>query len=294
MLKPIDNTIQRIIYGCLAAILVLAFSPWAHAGGYPPADPGATQTQQQAAEGGKGVGIGTGGKAVSGSKSLSNASSVAETQSTAFTSTKVDVSNGVDVGVATGDVSVGPTTASTGPVVQAVTGPEIDIEGDTYEAPHIPVSTAYAPAAFSNLNCGETIGAAWQGRNGAGSLGIPLPRWASRKQRDCFRQDDANWLANMGLPRVAIEARCATKSMQVRFGGTAKGREARTNACVRHLAGRLDDQNEKAGLRNEVDRLRTDNRKLAEELRKAWDENNVCNEAEDRATDAWRDCLKGK
>lgn len=168
-------------------------------------------------------------------------------------------------------------TTVDGPDIDFV-GPEIEIEGDTFtvegdtETWDIPSNSAYAPNGFSMMRCSEILGAGYTNANGSGSVGLPVPRWLSGKIKDCESIADSIWLAELGLIRASIEARCGTRSMRSRFGGKGK-KDAQIEACVSHLIDpykemaemqSLQDNNE--GLKRENVMLERENIKLKNEV----------------------------
>lgn len=268
----------------LSGVLALVLSLSAYAGG----------NQDHTCQGGHNCNDTEGGSvtATSASESRSDARANADALAVAKTETVVDASSNVAVGVKTGiEVETGPVDVNleTGPVTVDVAGdnieiagPDIDIEGDTISY-DFASNTSYAPPSFSNIRCGEVAGIGYTNTNGSGSLGIPVPRWLSRKIRDCEADADANWLAEMGMRLAAIEARCGTKSMQDRFGGSLKGQANRTTACRTRLVGLMRDEAELEGLRSAVEHLNTENAKLSKELGET-------KEAVDRCTNEWVEC----
>ena len=74
----------------------------------------------------------------------------------------------------------------------------VNIGGDSFR---FPVSSAFAPAAISFVPCGRTLGFAWQGVNGAASLGVPLPN-----NSDCEHDNDALFLFSQGFPKAGIRS----------------------------------------------------------------------------------------
>jgi len=248
----------------IIGIITLSLSFTAHAGKpKPPEQSRQEQHQDQ---------IARGGDATSSSESASNARAAAESSSVAENQTDVDASSDVAVVVDAGDTTV-----------------RVDGDTVTYD---FPSNTSYAPPAFSNIKCGEVIGFGYTNLNGSGSLGLPVPRWLSRKIRDCEADADANWLAEMGMRLAAIEARCGTKSMQTRFGGNMRGAKNKTQACRTHLVNLLRDQAELDGLRSAVKALSNENQTLTHELTLANDGRNQCDEAQRRTAAAWKGCLR--
>lgn len=163
---------------------------------------------------------------------------------------------------------------------------QVTVIGDTYD---IPSNSAFAPQPFSNMRCSAVLGAAFTNANGSGSLGIPVPRWLSRPLRDCERDADANWLAEMGMQLAAIQARCATRSMQERFGGDYKGEEA-TRACTTTMTQSIRDEAVLQGLRATVGALKAENSELVQEVVTLQRNQNICEEGAKRAEGALREC----
>jgi len=81
----------------------------------------------------------------------------------------------------------------------------------------VAASTAYAAGAYTNMECGATASASTQEVSQGFSLSALIPWWGSRQIRDCWRRDDANWMDSMGLHLDAIESRCATRSMLIKY-----------------------------------------------------------------------------
>lgn len=211
--------------------------------------------------------------ATSASESAAKARSRSESKAKASSKSVADASNSVTVGMETGDTVV-------------------EVAGDT-EIYDFPSNSAYAPPAFSNIKCADVLGFGYTNQSGSGSVGLPVPRWLSRKIQDCEANADANWLAELGLPLAAIEARCATRSMRKRFGGGSKSPQAQTEGCIGRLRQLAQDEAELEGLRNVVDQLGRDNERLRDELEQASTTDEAladCNKARQRTEEAWRKC----
>lgn len=89
----------------------------------------------------------------------------------------------------------------------------VNVEGADYRA----AATAYAAGSYTNMECGATASASKQDVSEGFSLSSIIPWWASRQLRDCWRRDDANWMDSMGLHNEAVESRCATRSMLIKY-----------------------------------------------------------------------------
>ena len=95
------------------------------------------------------------------------------------------------------------------------------------QIPRNPVSSAFAPPAYTRVPCGRTAGFAYQGVNGAASLGIPLPN-----NRDCEHDNDAAFLLASGFGPAAVRSKCQTRSMRIAHGGGEKTKDAQIERCV--------------------------------------------------------------
>lgn len=122
-------------------------------------------------------------------------------------------------------------------------------EGDTYD---IPVSTAYAPGAYSHIRCDQILGFGATRDDGSMAVGIPMPRAWSRKIKDCERVDTANWLRSMGLRNEEIEMRCETKVLVKKFGSEEE--------CETILKSATNYDAELTRLQNNIDILQTERR----------------------------------
>lgn len=151
-------------------------------------------------------------------------------------------------------------------------GDTITVEGDNWE---IPANSAYAPHGFSNMTCAEVFGLGYTNKNGSGSLGLPIPRWLSGKLKDCEAEKDSIWLAELGLVRAAIEARCATRSMRARFGGKGTKKQ-QTEQCVTELTEPYDHKRERDRLTGLIDELGHQNSQLVEENQQLRNEVGTC------------------
>ena len=113
----------------------------------------------------------------------------------------------------------------------------------------VAASTAYAAGAYTNMECGATTSASKQDVSEGFSLSSIIPWWTSRQIRDCWRRDDANWLDSMGLHVEAIESRCATRSMLIKY----KTQEECRNTIIGSLKVRQGLEAENVKLRKERD-----------------------------------------
>lgn len=94
----------------------------------------------------------------------------------------------------------------------------VTVEGDQGDVYDFPSAPAFAPASSSDIECRSIIGFAGQNTSGGVSLGIPIPRWLSRKIRDCEREKAALGLLQMDLTLSALQMRCGQKVFQDEFG----------------------------------------------------------------------------
>jgi len=106
---------------------------------------------------------------------------------------------------------------------------QVNIGGDTTTF-RFPVSSAFAPQAINNAECGRAGGIAGQLRNFGGSLGLPLSN-----NLDCDADNDANWLITLGYVDEAIKSKCQKRSMRRAHGGDARGRKSRADNCYNEL-----------------------------------------------------------
>lgn len=143
----------------------------------------------------------------------------------------------------------------------------VEIGGDIYD---IPVSTAYAPQAYSHIRCDQILGFGATKDDGSVAVGIPMPRWMSRKIKDCQRVDGASWLASIGLQIEAIKLRCETKVLVEQYGDT--------QACIDTLS---DGIGNVKTIENLKQKLEIVSKERAIEKRK-------CDESKDRITEAWK------
>ncbi len=90
-------------------------------------------------------------------------------------------------------------------------------EADTYIY-DFPSAPAFAPQSSSDIDCRSIIGFAGTTREGSISLGIPVPRWASRRIKDCEREKAAADLKAMGLTLPALQMHCDQKVFVERYG----------------------------------------------------------------------------
>ena len=152
-----------------------------------------------------------------------------------------------------------------------VEGDSLTVEGDTYD---IPVSTAYAPTAYSAMGCTEYLGFGNTSKDGSVSIGLPIPEFLSRKQKDCKRVDNALWLESMGLIDEAIAHRCETRPMVRHYGDV--------DTCKTAIKGATNYGRQVKMLEDELRQAnaRTEAAKDAYELSEAH--RNVCRDSLDR------------
>lgn len=132
-------------------------------------------------------------------------------------------------------------------------------------------ASAIPAQPWTHIKCGSVLGASGQGNGQGWALGIPVPRWMSRQIQDCERENDAAWLQSIGLIGDAFVSRCGKKSMQERFGGTAKGGKARTQACIDHFKSQVSNL---ATAQGRVTELETENERLRENVNTLLEERN--------------------